>query len=343
MRTPIRWFGAIALTWVGMVLATGGAPPGATPETPPPADANAKPAVTPAPAVAPGSNPQEAAIREQVQAFTKAYNVPDVDALTALLSDDAVIVDSSGTETRGKTAIGEMYAGEFENVPGIKLESKVEEIRFLTPDVARVEGRSRLSSGTGDTNEFNRFSALMLRRDGRWLVAEIREYATPAQEITPYERLQELEWMVGDWVDEGDDNKISSNVRWADNKSFLIRTYNIEIRGEKASSGTMVIGWDPQTSQIKSWVFSAEGGHGEGLWTRTGEKQWVVKAHGVRHDGQPNSATQIHTILNKDVVKTSSIDRIIGGQIAPDIVDVVMVRQPPRPRALPAEAAKSDK
>ena len=48
-------------------------------------------------------------------------------------------------------------------------------------------------------------------------------------------------------------------------------------------------------------------------------------------DGRPNSATQVHTILNKDSVKTNSIDRIIGGQVAPDIVDVVMVRKPPQP------------
>ena len=230
-------------------------------------------------------------------------------------------------------------------MPGVKLESNVEEIRFLTPDVAQVEGQSRLSSGTGDAHEFTRFSALSLLQDGKWRLAEIREYAAPAADITPYDRLRELEWMVGDWIDESDENKISSSIRWADNQSFLIRTYSIEIQGEKASSGTMFIGWDPQTAQIKSWVFSSEGGHGEGLWTRSADNQWIVKAQGTRHDGQPNSATQIHTILNKDVVKTSSIDRIIGGQLAPDIADVVMVRQPPRPQSQPqpAEAGKSEK
>ena len=101
------------------------------------------------------------------------------------------------------------------------------------------------------------------------------------------------------------------------------------MQGEKGSSGTMFIGWDPQSGQIKSWLFDSNGGHGEGLWTRTGDKEWVVKAQGVLRDGRPTSATQIHTIINKDSVKTSSIDRIIGGQVAPDIVDVVMVRKAP--------------
>ena len=131
----------------------------------------------------------------------------------------------------------------------------------------------------------------------------------------------------------------SSTVRWADNNSFLVRTYQVEVQGEKATSGTMFIGWDPQTGQIKSWIFDSNGGHGEGLWTRTGEKEWVVKAQGVLRDGRPTSATQIHMFLNKDSVKTSSIDRIIGGEIAPDIVDVVMVRKPPQPgAAAPSQA-----
>ena len=247
--------------------------------------------------------------------------------------DDGTIVDPEGNATRGKAAIAEMYAASFQEAPGLKIEPKVEEIRFLTPDVARVEGRSRLSSAKGDASEFTRFSTLLVRRDGKWRIAEIREYASPAQDVTPYERLKELEWMVGDWVDESDNNRVQSSVRWADKQSYLIRTYSIEIQGEKASSGTMFIGWDPQSGQIKSWVFDSNGGHGEGLWTRTGDKEWVVKAQGVLRDGRPSSATQIHTILNKDSVKTSSIDRIIGGEVAPDIADVVMVRKPPQPGA----------
>ena len=122
-------------------------------------------------------------------------------------------------------------------------------------------------------------------------------------------------------------------MAWADNNSYLMRTYRAHVQGEKPTSGTTVIGWDPQTGQIKSWVFDSEGGHGEGLWTRTGEYEWIVKAQGVLRDGRPNSATQVHTIQNKNTVKTNSIDRIIGGQIAPAIADVVMVRKPPQPAA----------
>jgi uncharacterized protein (TIGR02246 family) len=295
----------------------------------------------PTQAAAPAQSVLEKPIRDLVDSFAKAYSAPDVNALAACFTDEANVVDSAGESTRGKPAIVDMYASSFEENPSLKLEPKVEEIRFLTPDVARVEGQTRLSTETGEASEFTRYSSLLVKRDGKWLVAEIREYAVPVEDVSSYDRLKELEWMVGEWVDESESVKSSSNVRWADNQSFLIRDYQVEVSGEKATSGTMFIGWDPQTGQIKSWLFDSNGGHGEGLWTRTGEKEWVVKARGVLRDGRPTSATQIHVVLNKDSAKTSSIDRIIGGEIAPDIVDVVMVRKPPQPggaRPQPAAA-----
>jgi hypothetical protein len=203
-------------------------------------------------------------------------------------------------------------------------------VRFITPEVARIEGQSTLSGGgSGDAMEVSKFAALLVFRDGRWRVAEIRDYPAPAADVSTYDHLKELEWMVGDWVDEGGTTKVQSSVRWAVNNSFLIRTYSVEAQGESSMEGTMFIGWDPQSGQIKSWVFDSEGGHGEGLWTRVADARWVVKAHGVTRDGRPNSATLIHNVVSKDSVKTSSIDRIIGGEIAPDVVDVMMVRQPP--------------
>jgi uncharacterized protein (TIGR02246 family) len=304
-----------------------------------PATANAAAAGPAQGTTTPAPSAEERPIRDLLDAFAKAYSGADLKALAACFTDDANVVDSAGESTRGKSAVVEMYASSLEENPNLKLEPKVQEIRFLTPDVARVEGQTRLSTDAGDASEFTRFSSLVVKRGWKWLVAEIREYPAPVEHVSSYDRLKELEWMIGDWVDESESVKSSSTVRWADDKSFLVRTYQVEVKGEKATSGTMFIGWDPQTGQIKSWLFDSHGGHGEGLWTRTGEKEWVVKAQGVLRDGRPTSATQIHVILNNDSVKTSSIDRIIGGQIAPDIADVVMVRKPPQPSGAPPRPA----
>jgi uncharacterized protein (TIGR02246 family) len=328
-----------ALLFTGLLLGWLRPVSSQAPPQSPPLAASAAPAAPAQGATSPLQLAQEKPIRDLVDAFARAYSAPDLNTLAACFADEADVVDSAGESTRGKAAVVKMYASSLEENPGLKLEPKVQEIRFLTPDVARVEGQTRLTTNTGEASEFTRFSGLAVKRNGIWLVAEIREYAAPVEDVSSYDRLKELEWMVGDWADESENVKSSSTVRWGDNKSFLIRTYQVEVKGEKGTSGTMFLGWDPQTGQIKSWLFDSEGGHGEGLWTRTGEKEWVVKAQGVLRDGRPTSATQIHVILNNDSAKTSSIDRIIGGEVAPDITDVVMVRKAPQPGGAPSRPA----
>jgi uncharacterized protein (TIGR02246 family) len=329
MKITITLVGLLAVAGAGLVMAAGNREPGQEAAGAATA-AQGQPAPAPQPKAA---SPDEHAIRGGVEAFAKLYSGADAQGLAELFVDDAELIDPEGNATRGKAALSQMYAAAFQESPGLKLEAKVEEVRFLTPDVARVEGRSQVFSAAGDASEFNRFSVLLVKHDGKWRIAEVHERAAPAADVSPYDRLKDLEWMIGDWVDESDNNRVQSSVRWADNNSFLVRTYSSEVQGEKRASGTMFIGWDPQSGQIKSWLFDSNGGHGEGLWTRTGANEWVIKAQGVLSDGRPTSATQIHTIINKDSVKTSSIDRIIGGQVAPDIVDIIMVRKAPAPGA----------
>ena len=353
MRKTTVSIASLAIVGAGLVLAAGvprlnsataSLEPQAQGQSAPKAAAPVEPAGTVVQQV--GATPEQKAILESFANFTNSFARADVNSLAGAFVDDATIIDPDDNETRGKAAITETYKTSFQESPGLKLESNVEEIRFLTPDVARVAGQTRLSSPKSEAAEFNRFTALLVRHDGKWRIAEIHEHASAAVDVKPYERLKELEWMVGDWVDESENNKSESSVRWADNQSYLVRTYAIEVQGEKPSTGTMFIGWDPQSGQIKSWLFNSEGGHGEGLWSRTNEKEWVIKAQGVLRDGRPTSATQIHTMINKDSVKVSSIDRIIGGVVAPDIVDVIMVRKPPAPAGAapkPAAAAEAPK
>ena len=210
MRTTFALIGLSAVAGAGLVMAAAG-PQASRPAAAQPGAQQAKPA----------PSPDEHAIVAGVEAFTKLYSAANAEGLAELFIDDASIIDPDGTETRGKAAVAEMYATAFQQSPGLKVQSKVEEVRFLTPDVVRVNGESQLSSATGDASDFNKFSVLLVRRDGKWRIAEIRELAAPPADVTPYERLQELEWMVGDWVDESDNNRVQSNVRWADNRSYL--------------------------------------------------------------------------------------------------------------------------
>ena len=145
MRTTFALIGLLALAGAGLVMAAG-SPQAATAGRRRVQPAAAQPAVQ---QPKPAPSPEEKAIIDGVKAFTKLYSAANAEALAELFLDDASIIDPDGNETRGKAAVAEMYAAAFQESPGLKVESKVDEVRFLTPDVARVDGRVATLVGHG--------------------------------------------------------------------------------------------------------------------------------------------------------------------------------------------------
>jgi uncharacterized protein (TIGR02246 family) len=280
------------------------------------------------PAEAAGRSGEEMAIKATVAAFTEAFNKGDAKTIASLFTDDAEAVDAEGGTIQGKAAIAEHYIARVAADSDDKIETTVETIKFLAPGVARQTGVTRYTASGESSPSTARYTAIHVKQGGKWLFASVRE--VPDQEISPHERLKELEWLIGDWVEESRDAVVTTAVAWADNENFLLRSFNVRVKGKPALSGTQRIGWDPLTKQIKSWVFDSRGGYGEGLWMRSGN-QWVIKAGGVRPDGRTATATQVLTYVDKDTLRWKSIDRTLGEEIVPEIDEVVMVRKPPQP------------
>ncbi|SIO65802.1 conserved hypothetical protein [Singulisphaera sp. GP187] len=283
----------------------------------------------------------EVELRNQLKALYHAYNQADAKAVSARFTDDAALIDQDGGEVRGRDAIGRHYADAFDNGPTCKIAGEVDTVRFLTPDVASVLGHFQLEDEAGAALSTGQYSLIAVRKGGEWRLAELRDGSTTTAESADKEEpLRELEWLVGDWVDEGEDGKIVTTVRWDEDQKFLVRKYSVQIGGAPARSGTQWIGWDPQAKQIRSWVFDSEGGFGQGQWTRSGDS-WIIKAGGVTGDGLTTSATQVLESVNKDAIKFQSIDRIVGTELLPDIDEVLLVRKPPAPdTAQPAPASE---
>lgn len=276
------------------------------------------------------TRPEERVIRQAIDEFAQAFARGDARAIAGLFTEEGEAVDPDGATIKGRAAIEDHFAQRLGGAPGDRLEATVEAVSFLAPDVARVTGRTRLRPSDGSVPLGGRFTSIYIQRDGRWLLAVARE--VPDKDLTPHDHLMELEWLVGDWVEESDEAVVNTTVAWTDGGSFLLRSFDVRVKGKPALTGTQRIGWDPLTRQIKSWVFDGNGGYGEGLWMRQGD-QWVIKAIGVRPDGRVATATQVLTYVNKDALRWRSIDRTLGGEISRDIDEVVMVRKPPQPAA----------
>ena len=86
-----------------------------------------------------------------------------------------------------------------------------------------------------------------------------------------------------------------------------------------------MIGKDPRTGLLHSWMFESDGGFGEAVWNWDG-KQWRLDAAGVEADGGETTATNLLTPLDKDSFTWQSIDRTVDGEDAPDIPPVKVVR-----------------
>ena len=105
--------------------------------------------------------------------------------------------------------------------------------------------------------------------------------------------------MLGEWVNESDDGIVNTTCKWSDDGNFLLRDFDVKVEGRIALRGTQRIGWDAQRKQFRMWVFDDRGGFAEGLLSRDGDR-WVIRASGVRSDGQSVSITTAVTPLGKD-------------------------------------------
>ncbi len=269
----------------------------------------------------------EKAIARLVVAFTKAFDHGDAAAAAATFAEDALVVDEHGERTEGRAAIRAQLAASFAEAPGSTIAINVSSLRFLGPDTALEEGRTTITPAkAGGAPEITRFTVIYTKKNDQWLQSAVRDEFS--HDLGPHDRLKELEWLVGDWINESEDAVVHTTCKWTDDGNFLIREFTMKIQGQPVLSGSQRIGWDAVKHQFKTWVFDSEGGFGEGYWTRDGDR-WLVKAEGVRQDGHPASATNIITRLGKDRIHWQSVDRTLDGAAIPGINEFTVVRKPP--------------
>jgi uncharacterized protein (TIGR02246 family) len=330
MRSIFLFFVWALLCVAGLLLAEPkpGAPTAAKPAAPSAAKGTAA-------AAAARRDEDERAVRDVVARLTKAYNGGDAAAIASLFTPDGEMIDDEGTRVQGRQAIEQDFAAIFQLHAKAKIEIAIDSIRFLGPTLAIEEGTSTVTYEPGGTPESGRYRVTYVKQDGKWLTGSAREL--PDDE-TGARALEQLGWLVGNWVDESPEALVKTSYRWADNHLFLVGEFTVQVAGRAAMSGTHRIGWDPLAKKVRSWVFDSEGGFGEALWTvsqtdpNTGApQQWIVKMSGVTHDGAVGSATNLYTRLGEDRYSFQSRDRVIGGQRNEDTPEVIVAREAPEP------------
>ncbi|WP_437223011.1 YybH family protein [Planctomicrobium sp. SH661] len=268
----------------------------------------------------------EAAIRQAVDAYVAAYNAGDGKALAALWLPSAVyVIPDSGVQVAGREAIEALFVKRFAEVPGGKLEAQTESIEFISPNVAIEAGTAKVT-GADQKSEESEYTAVFIKHDGQWLLDRVTEEEILV-EPSNYDHLKDLEWMIGSWIDQDDVSSIETTCQWTKNQNFIIRWFKVSVLGRTDMAGFQIVGWDPTTQKIRSWVFDSSGGFGEGTWTRKNDT-WYIHATGTEADGRKSSAVNIMKQIDQNTMSWQSVNRVTGGELLPNVDETIVVRQP---------------
>lgn len=261
-----------------------------------------------------------------LETLAKAFNAGDAKGVAACFTADAEMIDDEGQGVMGRAALEKVFADFFTKNPGAKLHVQPETPRQVAPTLIMEDGTSTVTLADGKTQTVRRYAMAYVKQDGGWLLASLREFPTAEDDGHAAESIKELDWLIGDWVDESPSAVVMATARWSDDHKTIIRDFTIRVQGKDAMNGTQRISVEPLTGQIKGWAFDSNGGHGESTWVKNGD-EWIIKAQGVNSDGEPSSATHILKPLGKDRVVWKTVHRVSGNRMEPDL-ETTLVRRP---------------
>jgi len=283
-------------------------------------------AATKAEETASRENSDEAAIRANAEKYVEAYNRRDSKTMASMWSPEAVYSDTStGEAVAGREAIAKQLDDAFAGAEDAKLKVTVNSIDFVSPNVAVEKGSAEVSYSKSPT-ELSEYTAVHVKRDGKWMLDRVSEVEKPEAAPSNYEHLKELEWMIGSWIDQSENVTVQTDCEWTKNRNFMTRAFAVAIGDEINKSGMQIIGWDPTAKQIRSWVFDSEGGYSDGKWKRKGDK-WIVQQKGTLPDGGKTSATHIYKKIDDNSLTWQVTDRVVDGEMLPNLEEVLIVRK----------------
>lgn len=259
------------------------------------------------------------AVEGVAAAFAEAYRKNDARAIASLWTEEGEHADDRGVHLRGRSAIEKEYAAQFEREPAGTADVTIRSIRFLAKNLAIEEGTLRLSGKGKSLPSSTDFTAWLVREEGRWRIAAVRESGHGI------DRLEDLDWLVGVWKGSADDHETTLTIRWDAGKRFLVGDFATMSKGRDAGEGHFRVGADPRG--LRSWHFDSDGGHGQALWSRDGHR-WILTFRGTTQTGSAAAARNVLSRHSHDEIVWRSTDRVVDGVARPDTPPLKLTRVP---------------
>lgn len=263
-------------------------------------------------------------IEKLAKEFVQAFEKRDAEAVVASWTADGEFIRNDGMAIRGRTEVQKAYADFFKKLTGKpKLEASIEDLRFPSADTAIADVTLRLKNEEGETLASSWRNSLLVREDGKWKVALVREWD---RDVAQDDTLKELEWLIGTWQTATKTREVTTTYEWDDNKAFIRGKFTVKEDGKVIETGTQMIGKDNADGVIRSWVFVSDGGFGGGIWTREGKK-WTVEVRGVMPEGKELTATNIFIHLDPNTYSWQAVNQKLDGVSLPDTLPIKVTKK----------------
>jgi uncharacterized protein (TIGR02246 family) len=244
-----------------------------------------------APAQEDAAKGDAAAVRAAAREYLSALRRGDVEAVREMWTPDGEYVDAAGHSVKARKLISEQAAADSQPADDREVALPDSTLRFVTPEVAIEDGAAQSEPTDDGRAVTGRYTAVWVKRDGQWRLDSLRETAVAAPSAP--ERLQALEWLIGEWVGPTDGGVILVSSHWSDGGHYIVREFAERSNGGNVITGSQRIGWDPASKKIKCWTFDSRGGSGEGVWRNEGGR-WAVETTEVMPDGRKGAASAMY-------------------------------------------------
>lgn len=268
------------------------------------------------------STPAAAELRELSAKLSAALSAGDAAGVAQLFVEDGELIDEGGVMHRGRVEIQELVAAFAAKFPGAQVVVEPESLRAVGPIM--IEDGTRIITAADGSVAVIRFTAVLVKAADGWRIASVRDFPDEFP-VSPGEQLQALDWLIGDWVNEGVDGRVAIKYQWSADRNFILGEYVFSSEGEVVSTSSQRIGWDPRVGKPRSWLFDSDGGFSEAEWTAT-ETGWMFRSAAVLPDGSPGAATIRMEVEDGDRFRLVGKDRVVGNQPAEDF-ELTVVRR----------------
>jgi uncharacterized protein (TIGR02246 family) len=269
----------------------------------------------------------EAVLAKNGEAFIAAFHKADAKALAALWTEEGEYVHQTGRRVKGRDAIEKAFQQFFKEHKGLKARIDSHSLRFVSPDVAIEEGVTEVFAPDGAPPSRSNYTIVHAKSNGKWLLCSVRD--TPYTPPSNYEHLRALQGLIGEWASEAGKGEVERlSFGWSENQNFIVGTMSTTSGNVAVASAKVLIGWDPEAKRIRSWMFDAGGGFGEGAWSTSSSdgKKWLIKTTSVHQDGAKASATFAVTFVDPETLLLQVTNRSVAGKSLPESKEVSLKR-----------------